>query len=44
MPSKPMTLRSSPSTATRVNRDTVSDREWLGLLADRLESVFELMD
>jgi hypothetical protein len=28
----------------RVDRDTISDREWLTFLDDRLESVFELMD
>lgn len=28
----------------RVDRDTISDRDWLAHLDDRLESVFELMD
>lgn len=28
----------------RVDRDTVSEREWLAFLDDRVESIFELMD
>ena len=28
----------------RVNRETVSDREWLAFLDERVESIFELMD
>lgn len=29
---------------SRVNRDTISDREWIALLDDRLESLYDRMD
>ena len=32
------------TTRNRVDRSTVSDRDWLAYLDDRLESVFELLD
>lgn len=28
----------------RVDRDTISDRQWLAFLDDRVEAIFELMD
>lgn len=35
---------SAEVTHHRVDRDIISDRDWLTYLDDRLESVFELMD